>query len=67
VVAHTIAVAAEYPDYHALGDKWEKIDYVNMAKVDRGVAAGIIAIADDPEPPKWSAARGAAIYRDAGR
>jgi hypothetical protein len=67
VVAHTIAVAAEFPDYHALGDKWEKIDYANMAKVDRGVAAGIIAIADDSEPPKWSDAKAAAIYRDAGK
>ncbi len=67
VVAHTIAVAAEFPDYHALGDKWEKIDYANMAKVDRGVAAGIIAIADDLEPPKWSDAKAAAIYRDAGK
>jgi hypothetical protein len=67
VVAHTIAVAAEYPDYHALGDKWEKIDYANMAKVDRGVAAGIVAIADDPESPKWSNAKTAAIYREAGK
>jgi hypothetical protein len=67
VVAHTIAVAAEFPDYHGLGDTWEKIDYANMAKVDRGVAAGIIAVADDPDPPKWSSAKGAAIYRDAGR
>jgi hypothetical protein len=67
VVAHTIAVAVEYPDYHGLGDKWEKIDYANMANVDRGVAAGIIAVADDPDPPKWSNAKAAAIYRDAGR
>ena len=67
VVAHTIAVAAEYPDYHALGDKPDKIDYANMAKVDRGVAAGIVALADDPEPPRWSNSPGAAIYRDAGR
>jgi Peptidase family M28 len=67
VIAHTIAVAAEYSDYHALGDKWEKIDYENMAKVDRGVAAGILAIADDPEPPKWSNTRAAAAYRDAGK
>jgi hypothetical protein len=67
VVAHTIFVAAEFPDYHALGDTWEKIDYANMAKVDRGVAAGIVAVADDPEPPKWSNAKPAAIYRDAGR
>jgi hypothetical protein len=67
VVAHTIAVAAEYSDYHALGDKWEKIDYANMANVDRGVTAGIVAIADDPDPPKWSNAKAAAVYRDAGR
>jgi hypothetical protein len=67
VVAHTIAVAAEYSDYHALGDKWEKVDYANMANVDRGVAAGIVAIADDPEPPKWSNVKAAAPYRDAGR
>lgn len=67
VISHTIAVAFEYPDYHALGDKPEKIDYTNMATVDRGVAAGIIALANNPEPPKWSAVKAAAIYRDAGR
>jgi hypothetical protein len=67
IVAHTIAVAFEYPDYHALGDKWEKVDFANMATVDRGVAAGILRLADEPNAPKWSTAKGAAIYRDAGR
>jgi hypothetical protein len=67
IVAHTIAVAFEYPDYHALGDKWEKVDYANMATVDRGIAAGILRLADEPDAPKWGNARGAAIYRDAGR
>lgn len=66
VVAHTIAVAAEFPDYHALGDKPDKIDYANMAKVDRGVAAGILRVADDPATPRWSNAKGAAVYRAAG-
>jgi Peptidase family M28 len=65
-IAHTIAVAAEYPDYHGLGDKWEKIDYANMASVDRGVAAGLLRVADDPAPPHWSNAPSAAIYRAAG-
>jgi Zn-dependent M28 family amino/carboxypeptidase len=65
VVAHTIAVAAEFPDYHALGDTWEKIDYENMAKVDRGVAAGILRVADEPQKPVWSASRDAALYREA--
>jgi hypothetical protein len=67
VVAHTIAVASEYPDYHAVGDTVAKIDFANMAKVDRGVAAGVLRIADDPSPPQWSDARGAVIYREAGR
>jgi hypothetical protein len=67
IVAHTLAVAFEYPDYHALGDKPEKIDYANMATVDRGIAAGVLQLADEPEAPKWSSAKGAAIYKDAGR
>ncbi len=66
MVAHTIAVAAEFPDYHAVGDKPEKIDYANMAKVDRGVGAGVLRIADDPAPPHWSDSRAAAVYRAAG-
>jgi len=65
VVAHTIVVAFEYPDYHAVGDEWRKIDYTNMAKVDRGVAAGLLAIADSPERPKWSDSEDAARYRNA--
>jgi len=65
VVAHTIVVAFEYPDYHAVGDEWRKIDYANMAKVDRGVAAGLLAIADSPERPKWSDSEDAARYRNA--
>jgi hypothetical protein len=57
VVAHTLVVAFEYPDYHAPGDKWEKIDYANMARVDRGIAAGILQIADATAPPKAAAGR----------
>jgi hypothetical protein len=67
MVAHTIAVAFEYPDYHALSDKIQKIDFANMAKVDRGVAAGILQLADEPEAPAWSNSGSAAIYRNAGR
>lgn len=67
IVAHTIAVAVEFPGYHALGDTMDKIDYANMAKVDRGVAAGIVELADEPDPPKWSDANAAAPYRDVSR
>jgi hypothetical protein len=67
IIAHTAAVAFEYPDYHALGDTPEKIDYANLALVDRGVAAGIVALADAPHAPHWSTSPGARVYIDAGR
>jgi Zn-dependent M28 family amino/carboxypeptidase len=54
VPAHTLSVAYEFPDYHAVGDEWQKVDYDNMAKVDRAVAAALLLIADDPQEPKWN-------------
>jgi hypothetical protein len=57
VVAHTIVVAFEFPDYHAVSDEADKIDYANLARVDRGIAAGTAAVANAPEAPKWSDTR----------
>jgi hypothetical protein len=54
IPAHTLAVAFEFPDYHTAGDKWQKVDYDNMAKIDRMVALGLMMMADNPEPPKWN-------------
>jgi hypothetical protein len=54
VPAHTLAVAFEFPDYHQVGDKWQKIDYDNMARVDRMLALGLILLADNPQPPRWN-------------
>ncbi len=54
IPAHTLAVAFEFPDYHATGDVWQKIDYANMAKVDRMIALGIVMLADSPSPPSWN-------------
>lgn len=56
VPAHTLSVAYEYPDYHKVGDSWDKIDYDNMAKVDRMVAVGLWMIANNPIEPKWNEA-----------
>lgn len=67
IVAHTLVVAFEFPDYHEVGDEANKIDYANLAKVDRGIAAGVLAVADGAEAPKWSNAAGAKPYREAGR
>lgn len=54
IPAHTISVAYQFPDYHGAGDEWSKIDYANMAKIDRMVALGLLTIADGPAP-NWDA------------
>lgn len=56
VPAHTLCTAFVYPDYHGVGDHWEKIDYANMEKIDRMVALALVMIGDNPEPPKWNEA-----------
>lgn len=53
VPAHTISVAYAFPDYHGLGDEAHKIDYDNMAKVNRAVAVAIEQIANSKDAPKW--------------
>jgi len=65
IVAHTVVVAFEFPDYHAVGDEAEKIDYGNLVKVDRAIAAGVAAVANAAQAPKWSNAQAARAYRDA--
>jgi Zn-dependent M28 family amino/carboxypeptidase len=53
IPAHTISVAFGFPDYHGVGDEANKIDYENMAKVDRAVAVAIEHIANSKDAPKW--------------
>ncbi len=60
VPAHTLAVAAEFPDYHGVGDEWQKIDYANMAKIDRAIALGLLRLASDAAPPQWNESSAAA-------
>jgi hypothetical protein len=55
IPSHTVSVAYAYPDYHGAGDHWDKIDYDNMAAVDRALALAIWKIANGTEPPKWNA------------
>jgi hypothetical protein len=54
IPAHTLCVAFDYPDYHKVGDHWDKVDYANMAKVDRSVALALLHVASDAPPPKWN-------------
>jgi hypothetical protein len=55
VPAHSLGVTFAFPDYHGLGDHWEKIDYANMGKVDRMVALALVMIADNSQEPRWNA------------
>jgi Zn-dependent M28 family amino/carboxypeptidase len=54
IPAHSFCVAFEFPDYHAVGDEWQKIDYDNMAKVDRMLTLGVVMLADDTAAPHWN-------------
>jgi hypothetical protein len=65
VVDHTIGVAFEYSDYHGLADEASKLDYENMAKVDRAIAAGIERLANAAERPHWADIKETAPYREA--
>jgi hypothetical protein len=56
VPAETLCVAFDYSDYHAVGDEWQKIDYDNMAKVDRAVALGLVLMANSGQPVHWNEA-----------
>ncbi len=56
VPAHTLCVAFIFPDYHAVGDHWEKVDYENMARVNRMIALALVTIANNPVAPKWNEA-----------
>jgi hypothetical protein len=50
----TISVSYVYPDYHKVSDEWPKLDYDNLAKVDRAIALGVWTMANDPQAPKWN-------------
>lgn len=54
IPAHTVSVAYQFPDYHKVSDTADKIDYENMAAVDRAIALGLLKIANDAEAPRWN-------------
>ncbi len=56
IPAHTVAVALEFPDYHTVRDTWQKIDYSNLAKVDRMIALATELLADSAAAPQWNRA-----------
>jgi len=68
IPAHTLSVTYEFPDYHAVGDEWQKIDYDNMAKVDQAVGIATLRLAQALTTPHWNEAYPAAKpYVEAGK
>ena len=64
VVAHTVSVTYEFPDYHKVGDEWQKLDYGNMAKVVRMLGTGVQLLADLSSRPEYGTENSAtAPYR----
>ena len=53
VPAHTLSVGYVFPDYHKAGDEWPKLDYENLALVDRTVAVAVYDVADSVDTPQW--------------
>lgn len=56
IPAHTLSVAYGFPDYHGPGDDWHKLDYENMARVNRMVALALLNVANNPQAPQWNGA-----------
>lgn len=68
IPAHTLSVAYDFPDYHKVSDTADKIDYGNMATVDRAIALGLLKLASEATPPVWNEGYAAAQkYVEAGR
>ncbi len=55
VPSTTLSVTYVFSDYHAVGDEWPKLDYENMATVDRTIALAALDIANSVETPQWNA------------
>lgn len=54
VPAHTLCVAFVFPDYHRVGDHWDKIDYMNLKRTNQMVGLALWLIANNIEAPRWN-------------
>lgn len=54
IPAHTISTCYMFPDYHQVGDHWEKLDYANFAKTTLAIGKGLKSLADREKAPQWN-------------
>lgn len=52
---NTICSAFMFPDYHGLKDEWGKIDYFQMADIDKLTAEIVWDLANSKTTPSWNA------------
>jgi Zn-dependent M28 family amino/carboxypeptidase len=63
---NTLCAAFEFPDYHGLKDEWPKIDYSQMAQIDKLTATVVWNLANSKTAPSWNANnRKTKLFRDA--
>jgi hypothetical protein len=67
IPSHTFVAAYEYPDYHRISDKWQKLNYENMARITRALAVAIESLGDSPVIPHWIESGKTKGYLDAWR
>jgi Zn-dependent M28 family amino/carboxypeptidase len=67
IPSHTFVAAYEYPDYHRISDKWQKLNYENMARITRALAFAIESLGDSPVIPHWIESGKTKGYLDAWR
>jgi Zn-dependent M28 family amino/carboxypeptidase len=56
VPAHTILACYIFPDYHRPGDHWDKLDYDNMAQLNRAAGLATLRLANSATAPRWNEA-----------
>ncbi len=54
VPATMVSTTYEYPDLHTPGDEWTKLDYENMAQVDRCIGLALWDMANTDKAPQWN-------------
>jgi len=55
VPSTSVSVTYLFPDAHAPGDEWPKLDYENMARVTSAVTAAVVRLTNGDEKPQWNA------------
>lgn len=54
IPSHTLCTSFIFPDYHKVGDHWDKVNYDNLEKVLKMVGLGLLLMADSDRAPKWN-------------